>query len=142
MEFDLDKAVQILERTPTVLEYLLKDLPPDLTLANEGGNSWSPYDVLGHLIHGEKTDWLVRTEIILKGDNTGKFEPFDRFAQLNDSLEKTLEELLSEFQQLRKENLQLLKSKTTFYLRIKENRRASGIRTSYLSSVIGCLGGS
>lgn len=111
MEFDLDKAMLILERTPIVLEHLLQNLPAELTHQNEGGDSWSPYDVLGHLIHGEKTDWLVRTEIILKGNNGGKFEPFDRYAQLSYSKDKPLEDLLSEFQRLRKENLQLLKSK-------------------------------
>jgi len=111
MEFELDKVVLILERTPVIMVDLLQNLPAELTLKNEGGDSWSPFDVLGHLIHGEKTDWLVRTEIILNGDNKGKFEPFDRFAQLENSKGKTLEELLSEFKELRKKNLQLLISK-------------------------------
>ncbi|MCW5517744.1 DinB family protein [Muriicola sp. Z0-33] len=111
MEFQLDQAVLILERTPAVMEQLLRNLPKDLSLQNEGGDSWSPFDVMGHLIHGEKTDWLVRTEIILQGNGNGKFEPFDRLAQFNDSKSASLEELLSEFSRLRKENLALLKSK-------------------------------
>lgn len=101
----------ILERTPAVLRNILQDLASGWVLSNEGDNSWSPFDVMGHLIHGEKTDWMVRTELILSGDSISSFEPFDRFAQFENSKGKQLEELLSEFEQLRAENLKLLRSK-------------------------------
>jgi hypothetical protein len=65
MKFDLDKSIQILERTPEILLTLLKDLPAEWTMANEGTVTWSPYDIAGHLIHGERTDWIDRLKIIL-----------------------------------------------------------------------------
>ncbi|MGC4040962.1 MAG: DinB family protein [Flavobacterium sp.] len=111
MKFDLNKSIEILERTPRVLKTLLDGLSDEWIDNNEGGESWSPYDVIGHLIHGEKTDWLVRTEQILS-DNTDKtFAPFDRFAQFELSKGKSLSQLLNEFELLRKENLHQLKSK-------------------------------
>lgn len=110
MNFDLEKAIPILERTPVVLKTLLQYQPPDWTHKNEGGETWSAFDVVGHLIHGEKTDWIPRMEIILS--QSGKpFEPFDRFAQFDASKGKTLEELLMEFEQLRTQNIGILKSK-------------------------------
>lgn len=111
MKFQLDKALSVLNRTPDVLRTLLADLAVEWTHENEGQNTWSPYDVVGHLIHGEKTDWLVRAEIILGNDNLKKFEPFDRFAQFENSNGKTIKVLLSEFKALRKENLDRLISK-------------------------------
>jgi hypothetical protein len=108
MKFDLAKTIEILSRTPDVLERLLKDLPEGWTMHNEGGESWSPYDVLGHLVHGEKTDWISRTKIILENNN-GKFTPFDRFAQFEDSKGKTLNVLLDEFKERRRANLIILK---------------------------------
>lgn len=111
MKFELNKALPLLKRTPSVLRSLLNDLPEEWIHENEGKDTWTPFDVIGHLIHGEKTDWMVRSEIIL-GDGPDKvFEPFDRFAQFEDSKGKTLEELLTEFETLRNENLELLKSK-------------------------------
>ncbi len=110
MTFNLEKAIPILERTPRVLKTLLQNLPPEWTHVNEGGETWSAFDVVGHLIHGEKTDWVPRMEIILS--QSGKpFEPFDRFAQFEASKGKSLEELLMEFEQIRTQNLQILKSK-------------------------------
>jgi uncharacterized damage-inducible protein DinB len=109
MKFNLDKSIEILSRTPGVLKSLLSNLSDDWTKNNEGGDSWSPYDVIGHLIHGEKTDWIARTKIILSSGNK-KFEPFDRFAQFKESKEKTLQELTDEFTALRNENLNTLKS--------------------------------
>jgi len=109
MEFEISNALSILERTPKVLRTLLKDLSSDWTQENEGENTWSPFDVVGHLIHGEKTDWLIRVEIILRGTSE-KFEVFDRFAQFENSEGKTLNQLLNELEQLRNENLDKLKS--------------------------------
>lgn len=111
MKFELNKAIPVLERTPLVMRSLLQGLPEEWIYENEGKDTWSPFDVIGHLIHGEKTDWMVRSEIIL-GDGPDKvFEPFDRFAQFEDSKGKTLEALLTEFETLRNGNLELLKSK-------------------------------
>lgn len=110
MKFDLNKGIAILERTPVILEAFLKDLSEEWTLSNEGGDSWSPFDVVGHLIHGEKTDWIQRMKIIL-GEGPGKtFAPFDRFAQFESSKGKSMNELLDEFKERRAENLAILKS--------------------------------
>ena len=109
MNFDLNKTTDLLERTPKILEDLLSGLSEDWILNNEGDNTWSPYDIVGHLIHGERTDWMARLEIILHKDDK-KFIPYDRFAQYKESEGKSLQQLLSEFALLRKENLQKLKS--------------------------------
>ncbi len=93
MDFKLDDALSVLERTPPTLSTLLSGLPPLWVLATEGEGSWSPFDVLGHLIHGERTDWIPRTRQILAGD-TRPFEPFDRNAQFAQSRGKGLDELL------------------------------------------------
>jgi len=93
-----------------VLKVFLSNLPADWTHRNEGGDTWSPYDVLGHLIHGEKTDWIVRAEIILNDSANKEFKSFDRYAQFRNSKRKKLEQLLSEFEKLRAENLSKLKA--------------------------------
>lgn len=111
MQFNLTQSIEILERTPNVLQTLLQDLSENWTNHTEGPDTWSPYDVIGHLIHGEKTDWIPRMEIILSGDQAKEFTRFDRFAQFENSKGKSLQELLDEFKMLRKENLQKLKSK-------------------------------
>ncbi len=116
MKFELNKAVAILERTPSVLRVYLKDLAQEWISENEGGNTWSPYDVVGHLIHGEQTDWIIRTKIILGNNKNKEFEPFDRFAQFENSQGKSLNQLLDEFESLRKENLKQLK-----YLNLDES---------------------
>jgi uncharacterized damage-inducible protein DinB len=113
MDFNLTKSLEILERTPQVLTTLLTGLSTEWIQNNEGGESWSPYDVIGHLIHGEKTDWLVRTEIILSDKANKTFALFDRFAQFEESKGKTISQLLNEFQELRNTNLAALKSKNT-----------------------------
>jgi len=110
MEFCLDEAIEILRRTPHVLEALLSELPEEWTERNEGADSWSPYDVVGHLIHGEKTDWIPRTRIILNDSSDKKFESFDRLAQLREAKKKRIEDLLGEFRKLRRENLKTLRN--------------------------------
>lgn len=110
MQFKINSALEILENTPAVLENLLANVSQDWYLPNEGPNTWSAFDVVGHLIHGEKTDWITRTKIILSDDEERKFEPFDRFAQFQDSLGKTMDDLLQEFKTLRRANLDYLKS--------------------------------
>jgi DinB superfamily len=111
IHYNLTESIGILSRTPLVLESLLQDLPAPWVMNNEGENTFSPFDVVGHLIHGEKTDWVARMEIILSDKSDKTFEPYDRFAQLRDSEGKTLKELLAEFKTLRYNNLEILKAK-------------------------------
>lgn len=110
MKYSLDKSYEILERTPVVLKTLLAGLDAQWTMNNEGPDTFSPYDVVGHLLHGEKTDWTVRIQRILEHGTALPFEPYDRFAQYEESKGKSLSQLLDEFEQLRKANLQWLKS--------------------------------
>ncbi len=112
MDFDLKKTMEILERTPAVLENLLRGLSDEWIRNNEGENTWSPYDIVGHLIHGEKTDWIPRMEIILSGGSDKTFTPFDRFAQFEESRGKQIPQLLDEFRMLREKSLNILSSKS------------------------------
>ena len=100
----------LLERTPAVLRALLGGLPDPWTTGNEGQDTWSPYDVVGHLIHGERVDWMARLAIILNDGPKKTFEPFDRFAQFDESRGKMLATLLDEFAGLRAANLERLRS--------------------------------
>jgi hypothetical protein len=111
MEFDLKKSLEILERTPSVLEYLLRGISDDWSLSDEGEETFSPYDVIGHLIHGERTDWMTRMEIILSDSKDKTFEPYDRFAQFEESDGKSLNDLLTEFKVERDRNIRILLSK-------------------------------
>jgi hypothetical protein len=108
MEFSLSDAVPILERTPRTLREMLGGLPDAWVTSSEGPGSWSPYDVVGHLIHGERTDWIPRTEIILQHGEARTFPVFDRFAQFTESRGKTPAGLLDEFARLRAANLERL----------------------------------
>lgn len=110
MEFNLDHAINLLNRTPTVLRALLEGLPSAWIRTNEGEKTWSPYDVIGHLIYGERTDWIPRARIILEEGERRTFEPFDRYAQFEESKGKSLEELLETFERLRRENIETLKA--------------------------------
>lgn len=110
MNFSIDKSFEILERTPEVLQILLQNLSEEWTHRNEGPDTWSAYDVVGHLIQGELTDWIPRAEIILSNNANKQFPPFDRFAQFESSRGKSLQELLLEFSNLRKANLEKLRS--------------------------------
>jgi hypothetical protein len=106
-QFNLDDAVAILERTPASLRVLLDGLPDTWVQATEGEGTWSPYDVIGHLIHGELTDWIPRTQHIMAGQRE-PFESFDRTAQFSESRGKELNELLAMFADLRRRNLATL----------------------------------
>ena len=108
MEFQLDQAKDILRRTPATLNALLTDLPNDWVLSNEGPETWSPYDVVGHLIEGEETDWIPRARIILEQGEARPFDKFDRIAMFEKSKGKSLLELLAEFEKLRGESLRQL----------------------------------
>ena len=108
MEFQLEQAKDVLQRTPAMLKSLLRDLPDNWVVHNEGPGTWSPFDVVGHLIHGEETDWIPRARIILEDGENRSFEPFDRFAMFEKSKGKSLGELLDTFERLRGENLRQL----------------------------------
>ena len=110
MALDLQQTVALLSRTPSALNALLRDLPQTWTLSNEGGKTWSPFDIVGHLIHGERTDWMARARIILQHGENRAFDPFDRLAQERESQGKSLGELLDEFARLRAENLDALRA--------------------------------
>ncbi len=108
MEFQLDHAKDILRRTPATLKQLLHGLPDEWIVSNEGPDTWSPFDVLGHLIHGEETDWIPRAKTILEDGESRSFTPFDRYAMFEISKGRSLHELLTTFEQLRVESLQQL----------------------------------
>ena len=105
MTFDLNKSIEILERTPVVVTALLQGLSSEWLFNNEGADTWSPYDIIGHLIEGEKTDWIPRMRIILSNDDDKRFVPFNRFAQLSNDKNKPIDTLLYEFAKLRKINI-------------------------------------
>src|SRR5436189_3825889 len=105
MKFDLEKSFEIWERTPETLRIILQNLSEEWVLNNEGADTFSPYDVMGHLIHGEKTDWTERAKMILEFGNTKTFVPWNRFAQYEESKGKTLEQLLDEFAAIRAANI-------------------------------------
>ena len=97
MEFDLESAQELLRRTPSTLTSLLRDLPESWVHHDEGSGTWSVFDVVGHLIHGERTDWIPRARIILEHGTRKSFEPFDRQAQFESSQGRSLNQLLDEF---------------------------------------------
>ncbi len=105
----VDDIIALLTRTPAALNALLRDLPEGWTMRNEGENTWTVYDVIGHLVHGERTDWIPRTKRILEFGESKAFEPFDRFAQTRESAGKSLPRLLDEFAELRTANLEELR---------------------------------
>ena len=108
MDFKLNEGISVLERTPATLRAMLGGLAPAWTDANEGLQTWSPYVIVGHMIHGERTDWIPRAKIILAQAPERRFEPYDRFAQFRESEGKSLGELLDEFAQLRAGNVAAL----------------------------------
>jgi hypothetical protein len=105
MTFNLYHGIAVLDRTPLVLDALLQGLPEEWTRSNEGADTWSPFDVVGHLIDGELTDWTERLHIILAQGPNRRFEPFDRFRHVARNKGRTLTDLLAEFQRLREKNL-------------------------------------
>jgi hypothetical protein len=110
MQFELNRAIEILERTPATFRALLGGLSEDWTAPNEGPETFSAFDNLGHLIHGERSDWITRARIILEQGENRRFTPFDRFAQYRESKGKNVAQLLDEFAELRARNLEILRS--------------------------------
>lgn len=105
MDFELQHAKEILGHTPSTLNSLLRELPDAWLVRNEGPETWSPQDIVGHLIHGEETDWIPRAKIILEDGEARAFEPFDRTAMFEKSKGKSIAELLDSFAALRRESL-------------------------------------
>jgi hypothetical protein len=110
MEQDLQQTMSLLTRTPATLNALLRDLPEAWTMRNEGDNSWNAFEVVGHLIHGDRTDWMTRAKIILQFGESQPFPPFDRLGHIRESQGKSLEQLLDEFAHLRSDNLRELRA--------------------------------
>lgn len=109
VDFDLDRSTALLARTPRLLNAWLSGLPPEWTRQNEGPDTWSPFNVVGHLIDGEEEDWMVRVRIVVSGGPNPRFAPFDRFGHLRRNEDRSLEELLDRFAELRAGNLSDLK---------------------------------
>jgi hypothetical protein len=109
-EFSLAEAIAVLTRTPATLNALLRGLPTIWVRSNEGKDTWSAFDIVGHLIFGERTDWMPRVRIILENGEARPFDPFDRFAQVEESQGKSLEQLLDDFTRMRRENMAALQA--------------------------------
>jgi len=103
--FSLDEATAVLSRTPAALDALLRGLSDLWVRGREGDDTWSPFDIVGHLIAGERTDWMPRVRIIMDGGESRPFDPFDRFAQSREPRDRSLGQLLDEFGRLRRANL-------------------------------------
>ena len=110
MQLQIPDAIEVLERTPSVLRAMLGGLSDRWVRSNYGDKTFSPFDVVGHLIHGERTDWMVRAKFILEHGDTKPFEPFDRYAMYEASAGKTIGELLDTFDSLRRGNVEDLKT--------------------------------
>jgi hypothetical protein len=110
MTYKINQAIEILSQTPYAIEALLKGLSEEWIGANEGPETWSPYDVVGHLIHGEEDDWIPRLKIILDTGTDHRFRPFNRTAMFEKSKGKPLRQLLEEFKKRRAESLLELKA--------------------------------
>jgi hypothetical protein len=109
MEHNLQQTTSLLARTPSALNALLRDLPETWTMRNEGENTWTVFEVIGHLIHGERADWMPRAKTILEFGESRTFEPFDRLGQRREMQGKSLDQLLDEFARLRSESLTALR---------------------------------
>jgi hypothetical protein len=126
MNFNLNESIEVLERTPLTLEYLLLGLSPSWLQNNEGEGTWNPLEVVEHLIVGEKEDWIPRLEAILQPDKDKLFTPFDRFAHLHKQ-DRTIEESLKEFNEIRTENIVILKNS----IRAEEDLQLTGIHPDF-----------
>jgi hypothetical protein len=111
MPHDLPQTIALLTRTPAALDALLRGLPDGLTLTNEGAGTWSPFDILGHLIHAERIDWMPRLTTIMSFGESRPFEPFDREGDIRERRrQSSLDQLLEEFARLRSDNLAALRA--------------------------------
>jgi DinB superfamily len=136
MEHSLSQTISLLTRTPATLNALLHDLPESWTHHNEGANTWSPFDIVGHLIHAERTDWMPRARMILQHGESQPFEPFDRMAQEPESQGKSLAQLLDEFARLRSENLHDLRALNLTQAQLNLRGRHPALGTVTLSQLL------
>jgi hypothetical protein len=107
---DLEQTIALLGRTPAALDALLRDLSDVWTQTNEGEGTWSAFEIVGHLIHGERTNWIARAKMILEFGEAKRFVPFDRWGQVEEIQGKSLGQLLDEFARVRSENLRELRA--------------------------------
>jgi hypothetical protein len=110
MNHSLDDTITLLTRTPATLDALLRDLPETWIACTEGDNTWSPFEIVGHLVHGERTDWMPRVRMVLQHGEARTFEPFDRLGQQRETQGRSIDQLLDEFAGLRSENLVALRA--------------------------------
>lgn len=136
MHQNLQNSIALLTRTPVALNSLVRDLPEEWTHRNEGDNSWSVFDILGHLVHGERTNWMARTKIILQFGDARPFDRFDRFAQQRESEGKTLPQLLDEFAQLRSQNLSELHALNLTPMELEKRGKHPALGTVRLSELL------
>ena len=109
MKYSVEQAIEILGNTPTVLKELLNNVSDEWLYNNEGRDTFSPFDVVGHLILGERSDWINRARTIIEHGESKTFEPFDRFSMLKENSKRSIDELLIEFETLRRDNLRILR---------------------------------
>jgi hypothetical protein len=108
-QFEFAQALEILEKTPAILKTWLENASEEWVQYKRDEEYWSAFDIVGHFIHGEKTDWIPRAQLILQREGEKEFEPFDRFAQFEEEKGKTIADLLEEFSRLREKNLDILR---------------------------------
>ena len=138
MEYSIDKSLEILEQTPKTLDSFLRNLSDEWVFCNEGVNTWSAFDIIGHLIHGEKTDWIPRIKIILEDSKHKTFEAYDRFAQFENSKGKSLKELLNAFSNLRSANLKTLKKLSISSDQLNLKAKHPGLGDVTLKELLAC----
>jgi hypothetical protein len=136
MEHKLEETVALLARTPAVLDALLRGLPEIWIRGKEGAGSWSPFDVVAHLIHTERENWIPRARVILDFGETKAFAPFDREGNFQECQENTLEQLLGEFARLRDENLQQLSAMNLLLRDLERKGRHPALGAVTLSQLL------
>ena len=141
-EFKVTEAVAVLTRTPATLNSLLRGLPEIWVRSNEGQDTWSAFDIMGHLVYAERSDWMPRVRILLEHGETRPFDPFDRFAQLNASQEKSLEQLLDDFACLRHDNLASAQRAESTAGKLEPTRQAPSLGSGNSIATSGDLGSS
>jgi len=134
--FDLREAIGLLARTPATFDAMLRGLPEAWMRAHEGGETWSPFDIVGHMVHAEKTDWMPRARMILEHGDSRPFEPFDRFAQFRETDQRTLESLLDEFAALRRDNIAALEGFALTRADLEKPGRHPALGTVTLSNLL------
>ncbi|AYB38476.1 DinB family protein [Brevibacillus laterosporus] len=129
MNFNMEEAIEVLERTPQTLEYFLSGLSDRWLLCNEGEGTWNVSEVIEHLFEGEKNNWIPRLEIILQEGESKVFPPFDRYSHLNERSERSLEQKLLEFKTIRTQNIIKLKAlfESEFHLELTGSHPAFGV---------------